>query len=72
MSRRIDIAVMLLPQPDSPTTPSVLPSSIAKLTPSTALTVPSWVKKCVRRPLDLEQAAGVRRPAAGRPNASCA
>ena len=67
MRRMIDSAVMLLPQPDSPTTPSVLPSSIAKLTPSTALTMPSWVKKWVRRPLDLEQgASGVR---SGRPNA---
>ena len=47
----IDSAVMLLPQPDSPTTPSVWPSSIAKVTPSTALTTPSWVKKWVRRPL---------------------
>ena len=57
MSRRIDSAVMLLPQPDSPTTPSVSPSSIEKLTPSTALTTPSWVKKWVAQALDLEQAA---------------
>ena len=48
MSRIIDIAVMLLPQPDSPTTPSVLPSRISNVTPSTALTVPSCVKKWVR------------------------
>src|SRR3990170_1657398 len=49
MSRITDRAVMLLPQPDSPTTPTVLPSPISYETPSTALTVPSWVKKWVRR-----------------------
>ena len=60
MRRMIDIAVMLLPQPDSPTTPRVLPSSTEKLTPSTALTVPSWVKKWVRRPRISSR--GLRRP----------
>jgi hypothetical protein len=34
-----------LPEPDSPTTPSVSPLSRWKLTPSTALTVPSSVSK---------------------------
>ena len=38
MSRMTDRAVTLLPQPDSPTTPSVCPRLISKLTPSTALT----------------------------------
>ena len=33
-------AVVVLPQPDSPTTPSVLPPSMAKVTPSTARTTP--------------------------------
>jgi len=37
--------VTLLPQPDSPTIPSVLPFSTEKLTPSTALTIPSSVRK---------------------------
>jgi hypothetical protein len=35
--------VTLLPEPDSPTMPSVLPFSTLKLTPSTALTMPSSV-----------------------------
>ena len=35
-SRRIEVAVTLLPQPDSPTSPSVLPCSIVNDTPSTA------------------------------------
>ena len=33
----IDWQVVVLPQPDSPTSPSVSPSSSVKLTPSTAL-----------------------------------
>ena len=37
--------VTLLPQPDSPTMPSVFPFSTEKLTPSTALTTPSSVRK---------------------------
>ena len=37
--------VTLLPQPDSPTIPSVFPFSTVKLTPSTALTMPSSVRK---------------------------
>src|SRR5690606_4346780 len=45
----MDRAVMLLPQPDSPTTPTVSPGYSWKLTPSTALTTPRSVKKCVRR-----------------------
>ena len=47
----IESAVTDLPQPDSPTIPSVLPFSSEQLTPSTARTVPSRVKKCVRRSL---------------------
>ena len=34
---------MLLPEPDSPTSPSVSPSSTVNDTPSTALTVPQRV-----------------------------
>ena len=41
----IDRAVTVLPEPDSPTMPSVWPCSSVKLTPSTALTTPAWVKK---------------------------
>ena len=41
----IDSAVTLLPQPDSPTSPSVSPARTAKLTPSTALTMPSMTWK---------------------------
>ena len=43
----IDNAVIVLPQPDSPTMPSVSPESTYSDTPSTARTVPSrseiWV-----------------------------
>ncbi len=42
-------AVTLLPQPDSPTTPSVWPRLIENETPSTALTRPSMTWKYVRR-----------------------
>ncbi len=42
--RRIsDSAVMLLPQPDSPTIASVSPEATWKSTPSTALTMPCRV-----------------------------
>ena len=46
---RIDIIVTLLPEPDSPTTPSVCPGRTSNETPSTALTIPSSVLKYVRR-----------------------
>ena len=46
MSERL---VTDLPQPDSPTTPTVLPSGTSKLTESTLLTVPASVKKKVWR-----------------------
>ena len=38
MRRSMHRPVLLLPLPDSPTRPKVSPSSIVKLTPSTALT----------------------------------
>jgi glutathione transport system ATP-binding protein len=38
-------AVTLLPQPDSPTTPSVSPASMPRSTPSTACSTPSSVSK---------------------------
>src|SRR5215510_1416538 len=46
---RIERAVMLLPQPLSPTMPSVVPGCRSKLTPSTAFTVPSSCAKYVFR-----------------------
>src|SRR5262249_44664218 len=50
-SPTMDRQVVVLPLPDSPTSPSVSPSRSVKLTPSTALTtrVPAKVKKCVCR-----------------------
>src|SRR5439155_26636571 len=49
--RRItDSAVTLLPEPDSPTTPSVSPLLMWKSIPSTARTTPSSVKKWVLSP----------------------
>ena len=41
--------VMLLPEPDSPTSPSVSPSRTVKDTPSTALIVPQRVTMWVWR-----------------------
>ncbi len=41
----------LLPEPDSPTMPSVSPRSSVKLTPLTAFTTPACVKKKVERSL---------------------
>jgi hypothetical protein len=40
-SRRIVLPAVDLPQPDSPTSPSVSPAPIAKLIPSTACTFPA-------------------------------
>ena len=34
---------VVLPQPDSPTSPTILPSGTAKVAPSTARTMPSRV-----------------------------
>jgi peptide/nickel transport system permease protein len=50
-SPMIDRQVTLFPEPDSPTMPSVLPFSTWNVTPSTAFTMPSSVRKCVRRSL---------------------
>src|SRR3546814_898320 len=46
---RIDSAVMLFPQPDSPTTPSVSPDHSCRETSSTARTTPVLVRNCVLR-----------------------
>src|SRR6267154_1441741 len=48
-SRSSERAVTDFPEPDSPTIPTVSPSATSKLTPSTALTTPAWVKKWVLR-----------------------
>src|SRR5258706_8797920 len=45
MSRRIVRPKVDLPQPDSPTKPTVSPSLMVRLTPSTALTAPLLRKK---------------------------
>src|SRR5688572_14522894 len=50
MRPMMDSAVTLLPQPDSPTMPSVRPFSSLRSTPSTARTSPRSEAKCVRRP----------------------
>ena len=57
----IESAVTDLPQPDSPTMPSVLPVSTSNEMPSTARTSPSRVEKYVCRSLDLEQRHQVSR-----------
>src|SRR4051794_40840861 len=49
IKRRIEYAVTLLPQPDSPTTASVPPRFRLKLAPSTARSSPSSVLNTVRR-----------------------
>ena len=63
--RRTVRATVDLPQPDSPTRPSVSPSPIVKLTPSTACTVPTVRRssrlrtgKCFMRSDDFEQWRG--------------
>src|SRR5215216_2199787 len=48
-SRRMEFAVTDFPQPLSPTSASVSPSSTWKDTPSTARLTPSGVRKCVCR-----------------------
>ncbi len=49
ISRITDIIVTLLPEPDSPTMPSVSPSETVNDTPSTARTTPSSVRKLTLR-----------------------
>ena len=56
ISLRINRPTVVLPQPDSPTSPSVSPRWMAKLTPSTALTwpttrwsTPPWTGKYLTR-----------------------
>src|SRR5438132_8534185 len=51
MSRMIESAVTLLPEPDSPTIPSVSPSFSSNDKPLTARTMPSSVANVTRRSL---------------------
>ena len=48
-NRMTDIAVIDLPEPDSPTRPTVSPAPIERETPSTASIVSRRVRMCVRR-----------------------
>ena len=66
----INRAVVDLPQPDSPTMPSVSPASTANETPSTARTMaparpnrPDLMGKCLTRPFT-SRSGGPRRPSA--------
>src|SRR5262245_27578153 len=61
-SLAMDIAVTLLPQPLSPTRPSVLPFATRKETSSTAFTMPSSVKKYVLRFLTSRTSVKLSRP----------
>ena len=49
MSLKIERAVTVLPEPDSPTRPSVSPSARSNETPSTARATPASVRKLVER-----------------------
>ena len=46
---RIESPVTLLPEPDSPTSPTTSPAATSNDTPSTAFTTPARVKKWVAR-----------------------
>ena len=60
-SRRMtEVPSMVLPQPDSPTRPSVSPSATARLTPSTARTVASRSRISTRRSLISRTLTGAR------------
>jgi peptide/nickel transport system permease protein len=58
----LDIAVTVLPQPDSPTTQSVSPLLSVMSMPSTACSMPSSVAKWVLRPL-ISSSGAIRSPA---------
>src|SRR5215475_6530674 len=62
ISRRIDIAVTDFPQPLSPTTARVSPSSTWNETPSTARLIPSGVRKWVCRLSTSSRAMMLRQP----------
>ncbi len=58
--RMTDSDNMLLPQPLSPTMPSVLPRATERLTPSTAGTSPDGLRNTVRSPSICRREAGKR------------
>src|SRR5258708_33487182 len=58
-------AVMVFPDPDSPTMPTTSPRSTLKLTPSTAVTVPPDVWNCTRRAWTLTSGASSLAPHPG-------
>ncbi len=60
MSRMIESEVTDLPEPDSPTMPSVEPGSTLNDNPLTAATTPSSVLNVVLQVVDLEQSHGLR------------
>jgi hypothetical protein len=49
-SRKVQRPAVVLPEPDSPTRPTMVPRRTAKLTSSTAFTVPPRVGKCLVSP----------------------
>src|ERR687888_2141995 len=67
MSRMIESAVTDLPEPDSPTIPSVSPLLMCRSMPSTARTMPSSVKKCVFNPLTSRSRSAMEPPRSGLP-----
>src|SRR5256712_10819364 len=64
ISRMMLGAVTLLPEPDSPTMPSVSPRLMWKSIPSTARTTPSSVKKYVFSPLTSSSRSAMTPPLA--------
>ena len=62
ISRRIDIAVTLLPEPDSPTIATVSPAATSNETRSTAVTCPRSVRKRVVRSRTLSSGSGTQNP----------
>ena len=66
-SRMMEVAVTLLPEPDSPTMPMVLPASRVKLTPSTAFAMPVAVWKYVFRSLTESTCSLIGRSPRSRP-----
>ena len=63
----IDIAVTLLPEPDSPTSATVVCSGISKLTPLTAGTSVNALRSPNRKATQVANAQQHGQPPAGRP-----
>ena len=66
VSPMIERAVMLLPEPDSPTTPRTCPGAIENDTPRTASTTPSSVGIWTERSATASTARGDADPSGGR------